>query len=115
MSGGIAYVLDEDGGFAGRCNHELVDLEGLEPEDAEVLWALVDEHRERTGSPVAERVLARFDELLPSFVKVMPRDYRAALAAIAAGTEELAYPDDRPISSGGEGFVTAEVESGSSG
>jgi glutamate synthase domain-containing protein 2/glutamate synthase domain-containing protein 1/glutamate synthase domain-containing protein 3 len=115
MSGGKAYVLDEDGGFAGRCNHELVDLEALEPEDAEVLWALVDEHRERTGSPVAERVLAKFDELLPSFVKVMPRDYRAALAAMAAGNGKVAYPDDRPISSGGEGFVTAEVESGSSG
>jgi glutamate synthase domain-containing protein 3 len=115
MSGGVAYVLDEDGGFAGRCNHELVDLEALEPEDGEKLWELVDEHHERTGSPVAARVLAGFDELLPSFVKVMPRDYRAALAAIAAGGGKLAYADDRPISSGGEGFVTAEVESGSSG
>jgi hypothetical protein len=60
-------------------------------------------------------VLDGFDELLPSFVKVMPRDYRAALAALAAGNGRLAYPDDRAVSSGGEGFVTAEVESGSSG
>ena len=43
----------------------------------------------------------------------MPRDYRAALAALAAGNGAIRYPDDRPISSGGEGFVTAEVESGS--
>ena len=115
MSGGIAYVLDEDGGLAGRCNHELVDLEELAEGDAAKLWSLVKEHHERTDSPVAARVLAGFDELVPSFVKVMPRDYRAALAALAAGNGHLAYPDDRPISSGGEGFVTAEVESGSAG
>jgi glutamate synthase domain-containing protein 3 len=115
MSGGIAYVLDEDGGFAGRCNHELVDLEELEPEDAEMLRALVEEHRERTGSPVAARVLEDLDDLLSSFVKVMPRDYRRALAALAADNGSFSYPDDRPISSGGEGFVTAEVESGSAG
>jgi hypothetical protein len=48
-------------------------------------------------------------------VKIMPRDYRAALEALAAGNGKLAYPDDRAVSSGGEGFVTAEVESGSAG
>jgi glutamate synthase domain-containing protein 2/glutamate synthase domain-containing protein 1/glutamate synthase domain-containing protein 3 len=115
MSGGIAYVLDEDGGFGGRCNHELVDLEGLEPEDAELVWALVEEHRDRTGSPVAARVLEEFDDLLSSFVKVMPRDYRAALAALAAGNGSVNYPDEHPVSTSGEGFVTAEVESGSAG
>jgi glutamate synthase (NADPH/NADH) large chain/glutamate synthase (ferredoxin) len=115
MSGGIAYVLDEDGGFAGRCNHELVDLEELDAGDAGVVRALVEEHHERTGSTVAARVLESFDELVPRFVKVMPRDYRAALEAIAAGSGTVGYPDDRPVSSGGEGFVTAEVESGSAG
>ena len=48
-------------------------------------------------------------------MKVMPRDYRAALKALAGINGGLRYPDDRPISSGGEGFVTAEVESGSAG
>jgi len=113
MSGGIAYVLDVDGSFSLRCNHELVDLEALEPEDVKRVWSLVEEHQQRTGSTVAERVLQEFEQLLPRFRKVMPRDYRAALAAMASG--ELQYPDDRPISSGGEGFVTAEVESGSAG
>ncbi len=75
--------------------------------------ALVEEHRERTGSPVAERVLDEWDELLPRFVKVMPRDYRARSRRSPPDNGELRYPDDRPISSGGEGFVTAEVESGS--
>jgi len=115
MSGGIAYVLDEDGGFPRRCNHELVDLEELEDEDEPVVRELVTEHLERTGSPVAERLLDSWDESLERFVKVMPRDYRAALAALAAGNGALRYPDDHAISSGGEGFVTAEVESGSAG
>ena len=58
-------------------------------------------------------MLASFDEL--AFVKVMPRDYRAALEAIAAGNGSIHYPDEHVVSSGGEGFVTAEVESGSAG
>jgi glutamate synthase domain-containing protein 2/glutamate synthase domain-containing protein 1/glutamate synthase domain-containing protein 3 len=115
MSGGIAYVLDADGGFAGRCNHELVDLERLDEGDQARVRALVEEHLERTGSPVAYRVLDEWEELGPRFVKVMPRDYRAALEALAAGNGSLRYPDDRAVSSGGEGFVTAEVESGSAG
>jgi glutamate synthase domain-containing protein 2/glutamate synthase domain-containing protein 1/glutamate synthase domain-containing protein 3 len=115
MSGGIAYVLDADGGFAGRCNHELVDLEELDDADVARVRAFVEEHLERTGSPVAARLLETWDETLGRFVKVMPRDYRAALAVLAAGNGRLSYPDDRPISSGGEGFVTAEVESGSGG
>jgi glutamate synthase domain-containing protein 2/glutamate synthase domain-containing protein 1/glutamate synthase domain-containing protein 3 len=113
MSGGIAYVLDADGGFAARCNLELVELEQLDEGDAALVRGLVEEHWERTGSPVAERVLERFET--SSFVKVMPRDYRAALEAIAAGNGSIHYPDERVVSSGGEGFVTAEVESGTAG
>ncbi len=113
MSGGIAYVLDADGGFAARCNHELVDLEALDEGDAALVRGLVEEHLERTGSPVAARVLESFDDL--RFVKVMPRDFRAALESIAAGNGSIHYPDEHVVSSGGEGFVTAEVESGSAG
>ena len=61
MSGGIAYVLDEDGGFEGRCNMELVGFDPLEDDDVETLRALVEEHLERTGSPVAARVLDDWD------------------------------------------------------
>ena len=56
-------------------------------------------------------MLADWDEALTRFVKVMPRDYKAALAALAAGNGGIDY-DDHPVSSGGEGFLTAEVESG---
>jgi glutamate synthase domain-containing protein 3 len=79
MSGGVAYVLDEEDSFAARCNLELVDLEAVEPGDALELHELIEEHHLRTLSPVAARVLAEWDALLPRFVKVMPRDYKRVL------------------------------------
>jgi glutamate synthase (NADPH/NADH) large chain/glutamate synthase (ferredoxin) len=84
MSGGLAYVLDEDGAFAARCNRALVDLEAPDEADAIELRELIAEHTERTGSTVGARVLERFAELLPRFVKVFPRDYKRVLAEGAA-------------------------------
>ena len=104
MSGGIAYVLDEDGTFARRCNPELVGLDALEERDAEELLALVEEHALRTGSPVARRLLAEREEALQLFVKVMPHDYKRALE------HSVELRDDSPVSSGGAGFLTTEGE-----
>jgi glutamate synthase domain-containing protein 3 len=70
-------VLDGDGAFASRCNHTLVGLEGLGDEDARVVYALLLEHRERTGSRAAANVLAHFGTA--PFVKVIPHDYKRAL------------------------------------
>ena len=100
MSGGIAYVLDADGTFAARCNLELVELEALEPEDVETIRELVEEHLRLTGSKLAGRVLDHWELHLPQFVKVMPRDYKRALADLAELT----------VSSGGDGFLTTESE-----
>ena len=77
MSGGIAYVLDPDGTFSSRCNQTLVGLEGLGDDDARIVYALLLEHRERTGSRAAANVLAHFGAA--PFVKVIPHDYKAAL------------------------------------
>ncbi len=92
MSGGVAYVLDEAGEFAERCNMGMVGFEAPSAQDAEELRELIGEHARRTGSPVAERVLASFDELLGrgAFVKVMPHDYKRVLAERAQ--ERLAVP-----------------------
>jgi glutamate synthase domain-containing protein 2/glutamate synthase domain-containing protein 1/glutamate synthase domain-containing protein 3 len=99
MSGGIAYVLDEDGTFESRCNTELVGLGPVEAaDDVKIVRALVEEHERRTGSPVAGRLLAEWDVSLARFVKVLPHDYKRAL--------EL----DVTLSTGGEGFLTAETE-----
>ena len=96
MSGGIAYVLDEDGTFPARCNLELVDLEAVEPGDALELCELIEEHHLRTLSPVAARVLAEFDRLRDRFVKVMPRDYKRVLREQAEAAEPQAAPDRHP-------------------
>ena len=84
MSGGVAYVYDVDRRFATRCNQELVELEAVEPTDDDELRSLIAEHAQRTGSLVARNVLASWDRARERFVKVMPRDYRRALAERAA-------------------------------
>jgi glutamate synthase (NADPH/NADH) large chain len=84
MSGGIAYVFDVTGDFRLRCNHELVELEPLhELEDIELVRSLVERHVEYTGSDHAARILSRWSQSASRFVKVMPRDYKRALAAEA--------------------------------
>jgi glutamate synthase domain-containing protein 3 len=81
MSGGIAYVYDQDRGFAARCNLELVDLEELGEEDEAEVKELVSEHVARTGSLVGRNLLASWEKgARERFVKVMPRDYKRVLA-----------------------------------
>jgi glutamate synthase (NADPH/NADH) large chain len=77
MSGGIAYVLDNDKDFASKCNMEMVELETLESADeiAE-LKALIAEHKENTQSGVAKELLADWDNAVKRFVKVMPVDFK---------------------------------------
>jgi glutamate synthase domain-containing protein 2/glutamate synthase domain-containing protein 1/glutamate synthase domain-containing protein 3 len=80
MSGGIAYVLDDDGAFRARCNTEMVGFDEIEQAEANELRALFEEHRARTGSPVAARLLEHWDSTLGRLVKVLPSDYERALA-----------------------------------
>ena len=77
MSGGVAYVFDDDKDFASKCNMEMVELETVESaEDIAHLKALISEHQETTQSDVAEALLADWDGALKRFVKVMPVDYK---------------------------------------
>ncbi len=83
MSGGVAYVLDEAGDFARRCNKEMVDVEPLlAPDDVEEVKDLVRKHAAHTGSARAQEILDAWDAYQPRFAKVMPRDYKRALTAI---------------------------------
>jgi glutamate synthase domain-containing protein 3 len=79
MSGGLAYVLNEDGRFASRCNPEMVDLEPMDSEDEQRVRELIEKHRKYTGSSKAARVLDAWERHRPLFVKVFPRDYRRVL------------------------------------
>jgi glutamate synthase (NADPH) large chain len=113
MSGGIAYVLDPDGKFPARCNTELVELEECTGDDFEKVRALVEEHGRRTDSPVAARVLERWEELVSNgaWVKVMPMDYKRALREKA---ERLAAEAGEPsvIGERGNGDGSGPVEAG---
>jgi glutamate synthase domain-containing protein 3 len=80
MSGGIAFVLDEDQLFDTKCNLEMVDIEPVaDPEDVKLLYTLIEEHVKYTGSEHATRIIRDWTSMLPLFVKVMPIDYRRAL------------------------------------
>ncbi|BBA96716.1 putative glutamate synthase large subunit [Actinacidiphila reveromycinica] len=78
MSGGIAYLLDLD---PDRVNPGMVEVEQLTADDITWLHDVVRRHFEETGSTVAERLLADWGGALTRFGKVMPRDYKAVLAA----------------------------------
>jgi glutamate synthase (ferredoxin) len=83
MSGGVAYILDEKDDFANKCNYEMVDLEKLEDsEEIEQVKQMIQNHVKYTNSPKGTRVLAEWAEMLPKFVKVMPRDYKRVLQAL---------------------------------
>ena len=113
MSGGVAYVLDEEGTFEQRCNLSMVDLEPIQEEDdalealdhqggdletkgrvdvshdmtrfdAVRLRQLIEQHLHYTNSDVARRILDNWSEYLAKFVKVMPVDYRRALLEMQA-------------------------------
>jgi glutamate synthase domain-containing protein 2/glutamate synthase domain-containing protein 1/glutamate synthase domain-containing protein 3 len=79
MSGGIAFVLDEEDRFEKLCNREMVGLEAVEDESVATLRGLIERHLEWTGSTVARRVLDNWEETLPRFVKVMPNDLKRVL------------------------------------
>jgi len=111
MSGGIAYVLDEDGSLESRCNMAMITLEPVTEEediserdyghyndletnglveiignlangDAKRLHALIARHKAFTGSSVAAKILDNWADYLPKFKKVMPVEYRRALAEL---------------------------------
>jgi glutamate synthase domain-containing protein 2/glutamate synthase domain-containing protein 1/glutamate synthase domain-containing protein 3 len=103
MSGGVAYVLDEDGKFPKRCNMGMVGFDELAAADAIELRAMIEEHLQRTASSVAARVLAEWDGLLArgAFVKVMPHDYKRVLLELAEEEARVADAGSAPTSGNG--------------
>ncbi|MEE8326273.1 MAG: glutamate synthase-related protein, partial [candidate division NC10 bacterium] len=82
MSGGVAYVLDEAGDFHRECNQEMVYLERLE-DDHEIkeVESMIGRHAEYTNSERARFILALWEDMVPKFVKVLPKDYKRVLEA----------------------------------
>jgi glutamate synthase (ferredoxin) len=95
MSGGVAYILDETGDFATRCNQSMVGLESLEdPEEIADLRELIQNHVNYTQSVKGQAVLANWEGNIPKFVKVMPKDYKRVLQAIKNALEAGLSGDD---------------------
>ncbi len=108
MSGGVAYVFDDDGQFASRCNTSMVSLEKILPASAQQaaqdsgLWhrgqtdevqlrKLLEDHNRWTGSRRARELLDNWEASRLKFVKVLPHEYRRALAQIHARKEALSH------------------------
>jgi glutamate synthase (NADPH/NADH) large chain len=104
MSGGVAYVYDEDGLFSKRCNPSMVSLEKVETQQAQpkvpqhlnqpdevILKTLIEKHLKYTESERAKFILDNWDKVRPQFVKVMPNEYKRALNELHASlTKEAA-------------------------
>jgi glutamate synthase (NADPH/NADH) large chain len=107
MSGGVAYVIDDAGDFEQRVNHQMVDIERIDPDDAAPpglgsdptaeqllaeplrfdMWrlrTLIERHALLTNSSRAAEILADFDGYLPRFYKVVPHEFRRALTEAKA-------------------------------
>jgi glutamate synthase (NADPH/NADH) large chain/glutamate synthase (ferredoxin) len=130
MSGGIAYVYDEDGSFAGRCNTSMVTLEkllssneqqatldravwhrlaGAEPAtDEQIVRKLLEDHHRWTGSLRARDILDRWGEARGRFVKVFPNEYRRALGELAAKAAAPAAASSSAAARGQKGTVPAK-------
>jgi glutamate synthase (ferredoxin) len=95
MSGGIAYVLDEAGNFATRCNMELVGLGKLtDVDEIEAIWKLVQRHQTYTKSERAAKILAAWESYVPKFVKVLPKDYARILEKLKEAEQKGLSGDD---------------------
>ena len=89
MSGGLAYVFDQEGDFRNHCNTDMADVVALE-EAAEIadVRQMIERHLVYTGSPRANYLLGHWEEMVPRFVKVYPRDYRRMREALARARDE---------------------------
>ena len=94
MSGGVAFVYDPDGLLPHNLNPEMVDLDEFGDGDIEWLYDILMVHRDLTDSAVAQRILADWPRQAGDFVKVMPRDYKRVLAAIAEAERTGADVDE---------------------
>lgn len=105
MSGGVAYVLDENHDLYKRLNKELVTMYDLDDEttvargttDTEILKSLIEKHYEETGSLVAKKILGDFQNYIPKFKKIIPNDYLKVMTVIARDEEEGMSRDDAEL------------------
>ncbi|PQM49676.1 Glutamate synthase [NADPH] large chain [Mycobacterium talmoniae] len=94
MSGGVAYVYDPDGTLPTNLNTEMVDLDSFDDTDTEWLHGMLQAHVDATDSAVGQRILADWPAQQRHFAKVMPRDYKRVLQAMAEAEAAGTNADD---------------------
>ena len=84
MSGGVAYVLDEESTLYKNLNKQMVEMEMLEnKQDIEELKSIIEKHVQSTGSKKGQNILDNFEEYIPHFKKIIPTDYREIMRLIS--------------------------------
>ena len=97
MSGGIAYVLDQDHSLYRRINKDMVSIQELtEKYDIAELSDILTEYASETGSELARKILGDYEAYIPFFKKVVPLDYQRMLTAIGK-YEEQGIPHDKAV------------------
>jgi glutamate synthase (NADPH/NADH) large chain len=111
MSGGVAYVLDENKALAANCNMEMVELETLADEDASLLKSLIEQHAQLTGSETAKALLSNWQACLANFTKVMPVDYKRIQGYMRIARESGQYQSEDEISAAAFDMHIAHLKS----
>ncbi len=97
MSGGIAYIWDEDNGFCPNCNLQLVALEKLEEaEEIAEVRQMIQRHLDYTKSKRAAEILANWDASVKRFLKVIPKDYKRVLQSMKK-VQQLGLTGDEAV------------------
>ena len=98
MSGGIAYVLDEENHLYRNLNKQLVNMETPKEEDLEAIKDMLEKHVLYTGSKKAKEILDEFESYSVHFKKIIPGDYEKMMAAIAKYEKQGQAPEDAKLS-----------------
>lgn len=111
MSGGIAYVLDEKNDLYKNLNKEMISIEKVETKpDIQELHHMIQAHVEATGSRKGQEVLARFQEYLPKFKKIIPDDYKRMTTLAARLEEQGMSPEQAQLEAFNENFSQKGAE-----
>ena len=95
MSGGEAYVYNEDGKFESRCNKDMVDLDPLNDDDIRIIKQLLSNHIKYTSSGKASRIMENIGEELKKFIKVYPKEYKAIVEARKTQEKSLGLAEEK--------------------
>ena len=111
MSGGIAYVLDENSHLYRNLNKDMISIEKVENKyDIKELKELIEEHVEATGSERGVLILEHFQEYLPKFKKIIPNDFKKMIALSAKLEEKGMSTEQAQMEAFYESFQTKSTE-----